>query len=465
MPQDPLVALSGPVPVRLGGTGLAGVGAPGTVLMSTGVEAMWAAFNSSAYATPQDWYIHTDGDPNAPGTASDPVAWSSVLQRLGTGLIGPVGALTRFYFLNDQPGLTVFPWMPWGGPIYVIGTNGITTLASSTITARTNLNVAGPTIGNITAGGLSGTWTALGLNDQRIRLTSAASQPGAIAWSLTDTGAKSTNVGTWMVPPAVGTYAFPTEVTCAVNDPFVVEHLPTFANLFLPYPSNPTLGVNYFFHDIAIDGAYPDGYASIGSGETGASFTACRINCAGGGLTDSSLLSRYTACGIGNMSVRGFAEIIGASMLPTDGFRIFGFPGSWTFMSGNCIADAWGLWSGYGIASIHRAASFNAALALSANDALNANATLKGGSASLRIGVNDAGVPYTAAVWGNNNTLGTRVYGVGHYVAGTLTMTGSTSDTQVGATNKAIGALPYIDMAADLVTGAITGTGSMLVTP
>jgi hypothetical protein len=176
------------------------------------------------------WYISTSGDDGNDGAAAGSAlrTHAELMRRIGGGQID---VMVTIHILHNALAAEDCHAVWNVGPNGFVRYRGyvISTLASGTLTAVTDIDKPNNIPFDITDTGLSDTWANLGLINQRIRITSGVRE-GAIAWSAKDLGAKKARVSEWKVTAYPPTYDYVT-VNAQVGDPYAVESLPSIKDL------------------------------------------------------------------------------------------------------------------------------------------------------------------------------------------------------------------------------------------
>lgn len=206
-----------------------------TCVLAQSGPSCWSRDTSTYYGANDQttWFINpSSGSDSANGSTSGTAlaTWAEYRRRVGAL---PVVSST-VNVLGNLPASDPMrpPYVPDGSHVVITGALGTTTLATASVTATTTVNRATNTPNNITASGLSGNWSALGLINQRGRVTSGA-RAGTVFWAAKDTGTKSARISQ---PTGQSPIDTQTQVVLQNGDPFVVETLPSVADLIFDEP-------------------------------------------------------------------------------------------------------------------------------------------------------------------------------------------------------------------------------------
>lgn len=161
---------------------------------------------------------------------------------------------------------------------------GQTTLYSGTANTLVAQNTAINTPYQITSTGLASGWTADGLLNKRIRMTSGAALGGK-SWSLKDLTGKNARCNDFTEK---GTYTAPfttpfNAVTPAQNDTFVVEKLTQLSSVVIDIEGHPTTagGRGFIFESVDLGANYFYGGGNVAVNLDGCSFTNATGNVSG----------------------------------------------------------------------------------------------------------------------------------------------------------------------------------------
>lgn len=331
-----------------------------------------------------------------------------------------------------------------------------TTLYTGTATSRTNVARATNTPPDLTDTALSsaGAWTNYIARGNRVRLTSGASTPNAIAWPVKDLGSKKARVSNWMVcNPTQATYLAVTN-DISTNDPFVIESLTKIDKLQLDVNvyDDESLTPKVVFQDLC----FTNGVQGKNNTQFGSSMVAF-FGCDVGYTTfDGAFDLINCACGDGVLffviGSRAQLQIYGGAAL-----------NSGLLINGTVIIDFGFLIQAYGINMTNPIYAWIGDVGIF--DVTGAGIKVSGGGNNIIM----SAFLGSFAIWGSgNSTYGMTVSG-GNFVGfGTFTgasITGTTGNVGVGPstsfTTKTWGQMPFI--VSDIASGSGTKAAGLVI--
>lgn len=223
--------------------------------------------NSKYWMGQTDWFIDNAGSREATGAdASHPIPEVERQFRMGPNPEWTANAY-HLRYLTDTTSVVLAGSKRPNSTIFLHGSAtdsvGQSTLYSGTITALTALNYATNQPWDLTSSGLTTSWTADGVLNKRIRLTSGTT--GAKGFSLKDLTGKKARCGEFTVP---GTYTAPITIPFSSASPasgntFVVERLTKISRMVINLQSRITpgtfgvvlesldVGADYFYGNVS----------------------------------------------------------------------------------------------------------------------------------------------------------------------------------------------------------------------
>jgi hypothetical protein len=412
--------------------------------ISGGAYTSLSNVTSSDILSQAAWYISTTGNDNNSGqTAATAIRTHAELMSRIAGQ--EINVTVTIHVLNNALATedchVVWNIGPEGNVRYLGYATSV--LATGSITAKTDLDEATNVPFDITDAALSDSWTALGLVNGRLRITSGA-RAGAVAWVMKDLGAKKARVSQWKQTAWPITNNYPT-VFPQIGDPYVVETLSAIRSLRVNTQSDSGWDAVYFvnngrltFDSFTINSTGFDVIVITGDGSRGYdnNFMNCDLR-----FLDTAAGAHFYNCRLNNwtsQSSNTTAWIDGGLLT---GFFLNRGAGTLQLISVSAQSTSFASIE-EGIALTLASESSGSHGGIGAFDSGEDGIIISGGYA-------DVG----SFIYGSGNTgYGIRARDGGriHYSAAALakmTIAGSVNDTIVGGTVKAYGALPFFNVA------------------